>query len=64
MKKFTSVSDVANIDQLVLEALVEKKLPFANKELGRNKTLGLIFLNPSLRTRLSTQRASQNLGMV
>ncbi len=63
MKKFTSVQDVENIDQLVLEALIEKKFPFANKELGRNKTLGLLFLNPSLRTRLSTQRAAQNLGM-
>lgn len=63
MKKFTSVNDVENIDQLVLEALVEKKFPFANKELGKNKTLGLIFMNPSLRTRLSTQRAGQNLGM-
>jgi N-succinyl-L-ornithine transcarbamylase len=63
MKKFTSVKDVEAIDQLVLEALVEKKFPYANKELGRNKTLGLIFLNPSLRTRLSTQRAAQNLGM-
>jgi N-succinyl-L-ornithine transcarbamylase len=63
MKKFTSVNDVENINQLVLEALVEKRFPFANKELGKNKTLGLIFLNPSLRTRLSTQRAAQNLGM-
>ncbi len=63
MKKFTSVNDVEHIDQLVLEALIEKKFPFANKELGKNKTLGLIFLNPSLRTRLSTQRAAQNLGM-
>src|SRR3954470_15174373 len=63
MRNFTSVNDVANIDQLVLEALVEKKFPFSNKELGKNKTLGLVFLNPSLRTRLSTQRAAQNLGM-
>lgn len=63
MKKFTSVNDVVNINQLVLEALVEKKFPFANNHLGKNKTLGLIFLNPSLRTRLSTQRAAQNLGM-
>lgn len=63
MKRFTSVNDVENIDQLVLEALMEKKFPFANKELGKHKTLGLIFLNPSLRTRLSTQRAAQNLGM-
>src|ERR1051326_445269 len=63
MKKFTSVTDVTNPDQLVMEALIEKKFPFANKHLGKNKTLGLIFLNPSLRTRLSTQRAAQNLGM-
>ncbi|MBI4944902.1 MAG: N-acetylornithine carbamoyltransferase [Bacteroidetes bacterium] len=63
MKHFTSVNDAGDIDKLVLEALIEKKFPFANKELGRNKTLGLIFLNPSLRTRLSTQRAAQNLGM-
>lgn len=63
MKNFTSVKDVENINQLILEALLEKKMPFANKELGKNKTLGLIFLNPSLRTRLSTQRAAQNLGM-
>ena len=63
MKKFTSVNDVDNVHRLVLEALKEKKHPFANKELGKNKTLGLIFLNPSLRTRLSTQRAAQNLGM-
>lgn len=63
MKKFTSVQDIDNIDQLVMEALIEKKFPFANKHLGKNKTLGLIFLNPSLRTRLSTQRAAQNLGM-
>lgn len=63
MKKFTSVTDAGDINQLVLEALIEKKFPFANKELGKHKTLGLIFLNPSLRTRLSTQRAAQNLGM-
>ena len=63
MKKFTSVEDVLSVNQLVLEALIEKRFPFASKELGKNKTLGLIFLNPSLRTRLSTQRAAQNLGM-
>lgn len=63
MRHFTSVTDVTRPDQLVLEALVEKKYPFAHKDLGRNKTLGLVFLNPSLRTRLSTQRAAQNLGM-
>jgi len=63
MKQFTSVKDVSDISALVTEALVLKRNPFAYKELGRNKTLGLIFLNPSLRTRLSTQKAATNLGM-
>jgi len=63
MKHFTSVNDAGDIDKLILESLIVKKYPFADKELGKNKTLGLIFLNPSLRTRLSTQRAAQNLGM-
>lgn len=40
-----------------------KKDPFKDKTLGANKTLGMIFLNPSLRTRLSTQIAAKNLGM-
>ncbi|WP_256010746.1 acetylornithine carbamoyltransferase [Desertivirga xinjiangensis] len=63
MKLFTSVHDVQNVPALVKEALELKNTPFAFKELGRNKTIGLIFLNPSLRTRLSTQKAALNLGM-
>ncbi|GAB3197566.1 N-succinyl-L-ornithine transcarbamylase [Pontibacter aydingkolensis] len=63
MQKFTSVQDVANIDELVNEALHLKQNPYKYKQLGENKTLGLIFLNPSLRTRLSTQKAALNLGM-
>lgn len=63
MKLFTSVNDVSDLNGLVREALVLKRNPFAYKELGQNKTLGLIFLNPSLRTRLSTQKAAMNLGM-
>jgi len=63
MKQFTSVKDVPNLSALVTEALVLKHNPYAYKELGRNKTLGLIFMNPSLRTRLSTQKAAVNLGM-
>ncbi len=63
MKKFTSVKDVANLDELVNEALHLKQNPYKYKHLGDNKTLGLIFLNPSLRTRLSTQKAALNLGM-
>ena len=63
MKLFTSVNDVTDLNGLVQEALALKQHPFGHKELGQNKTLGLIFLNPSLRTRLSTQKAAMNLGM-
>jgi N-succinyl-L-ornithine transcarbamylase len=63
MKLFTSVNDVTDLNGLVQEALALKQHPFGHKELGQNKTLGLIFLNPSLRTRLSTQKAATNLGM-
>jgi len=63
MKNFTSVHDVDNVQALVLEALALKKDPYAFENLGKHKTLGLIFLNPSLRTRLSTQKAAANLGM-
>jgi N-succinyl-L-ornithine transcarbamylase len=63
MKLFSSVNDVSDIKKLVSEALAQKKNPFANEHLGKHKTLGLIFLNPSLRTRLSTQKAAMNLGM-
>lgn len=63
MKLFSSVNDVADINQLVADALALKQNPYAYQHLGKNRTLGLIFLNPSLRTRLSTQRAATNLGM-
>lgn len=63
MKQFISVHDVTNIDALVQKALMYKANPFADKSLGAGKRMGLIFLNPSLRTRLSTQIAAENLGM-
>lgn len=63
MKQFTSVTDVNDINQLVQDALALKQNPYADQQLGKNKTLGLMFLNPSLRTRLSTQKAAINLGM-
>ncbi len=63
MKKFTSVHEVDSIDEMVSEALLLKSNPHKYAYLGKNKTIGLIFLNPSLRTRLSTQKAAQNLGM-
>ena len=63
MKQFISVHDVTNIDALVQKALAYKADPFKDKSLGTNKRIGCLFLNPSMRTRLSTQIAAQNLGM-
>jgi N-succinyl-L-ornithine transcarbamylase len=63
MKLFSSVNDVTDIKQLVADALHLKQNPYGYKHLGENRTLGLMFLNPSLRTRLSTQKAAANLGM-
>jgi len=63
MKLFSSVHDVADINALAAEALALKADPYALQSLGKNKTLGLVFLNPSLRTRMSTQKAALNLGM-
>jgi N-succinyl-L-ornithine transcarbamylase len=63
MKNFTSVHDVTDINALAASALQLKKDPYAWQHLGKNKTIGLVFLNPSLRTRMSTQKAALNLGM-
>ncbi len=63
MRNFISVDDVTNMDALIKKALMYKANPFADKSLGINKRIGLLFLNPSMRTRLSTQIAAQNLGM-
>jgi len=63
MKQFISVKDVSNINALVQKALMYKSDPVKDILLGKNKRIGLLFLNPSLRTRLSTQLAAQNLGM-
>jgi len=63
MKQFISVKDVVDINALVQKALAYKAAPLLDKHLGVGKRIGLLFLNPSLRTRLSTQVAAQNLGM-
>ena len=63
MKQFISANDVADIDAFVQKALAYKADPFADRSLGANKRIGCLFLNPSMRTRLSTQIAAQNLGM-
>src|SRR5678810_47475 len=63
VKKFISVKDVDNVNALVAKALMYKAAPYRDRTLGAGKRIGLLFLNPSLRTRLSTQVAAVNLGM-
>lgn len=63
MKQFISVYDAGNINELVKKALAYKDSPLKDKNLGTGKRIGLLFLNPSMRTRLSTQVAASNLGM-
>jgi N-succinyl-L-ornithine transcarbamylase len=63
MKNFLSVDDVDNLDLLIGKALQYKANPYSDKLLGQGKKIGLLFLNPSLRTRFSTQVAAINLGM-
>lgn len=63
MRHFTCVQDVGDLKQALNEAFEIKKDRFQFTELGKNKTLLMIFFNSSLRTRLSTQKAAMNLGM-
>ncbi len=63
MKKFTCVEDIGDLRAAVAEAKEIKRDRFAFSDLGRNRTLLMIFFNSSLRTRLSTQKAAMNLGM-
>lgn len=63
MKQFTTVNDVDDIEYLVEKALEYKKDPRRDLLKGQHKRLGCVFMNPSMRTRLSTQVAAQNLGM-
>ena len=63
MKKFTCAADIGPWRDAVKEALAVKENKFGFSELGRNRTLLIIFFNSSLRTRLSTQKAAMNLGM-
>ncbi|OAD45053.1 Rossmann-fold NAD(P)-binding domain-containing protein [Polaribacter atrinae] len=63
MTNYTSINDIDNINSWIEEAKEIKANPLKNIQLGKNKTLGLLFFNSSLRTRLSTQKAALNLGM-
>ena len=63
MKYFTSVNDIGPLDIAIQEAMRTKKEKFSDSNLGKNHTALLIFFNSSLRNRLSTQKAAENLGM-
>lgn len=63
MRNFTSFADIGSVSKALEIAREVKENPFGWQELGKNKTLLMIFFNSSLRTRLSTQKAAMNLGM-
>ncbi len=63
MKHFINLNDVKSVDEMVNLGLALKANPFAYQHLGRNLTIGLVFFNSSLRTRISTQKAATNLGL-
>jgi len=63
MKKYTDIKDIANLSEIIQEAIQLKQNPFQFENLGTHKTLVMLFFNSSLRTRLSTEKAAKNLGM-
>ena len=63
MKHFTSIQDVENLEEWLQDARELKSYPHMLSSFGKGKTLGMIFFNPSLRTRMSTQRAAHLLGL-
>ena len=63
MKKYTKIKDISNLQETIKEAILLKMNPFKFQDLGKNKTLVMLFFNSSLRTRLSTEKAAKNLGM-
>ncbi|SMG46154.1 N-succinyl-L-ornithine transcarbamylase [Marivirga sericea] len=63
MKNYIKFDTKYSAEKLIISALQFKENPFLKKEIGKGLRIGLIFLNPSLRTRVSTQIAANNLGM-
>lgn len=63
MKHFRNINDCENPLELISSGIQHKSNPLAHKHIGRDKIIGLVFFNPSLRTRLSTQKAALNLGL-
>lgn len=63
MKNFLKKVEPKVVNELLELALKYKSNPFAEKKLGKDKIIGLVFFNPSLRTRMSMQKASLHLGL-
>lgn len=63
MRHYTHINDLDNLQETVKEALELKQSELQFENLGKGKTICLLFFNNSLRTRLSTQKAAQNLGL-
>lgn len=63
MKHYTSIYGIKNLQQCIADAKALKKDPYAFDDLGKHKTLVMLFFNSSLRTRLSTEKAAKHLGM-
>ena len=63
MRHYLTIKDIDNLNGWVQEAIAIKKDPLQHKTLGQDKTIGLLFFNSSLRTRLSTHKAALNLGL-
>ena len=63
MKHYLNLAAIPDLKSAIDEVIDLKKNPYAAQDLGRQKTLGMLFFNPSLRTRLSTQKAAQHLGL-
>ena len=63
MKNYTKIKDISNLSETIKDAILLKMNPFEFEDLGKHKTLVMLFFNSSLRTRLSTEKAAKNLGM-
>jgi len=63
MQHYTNINDLDSLQKTVAEAIDLKNNELQFKTLGEGKTICLLFFNNSLRTRLSTQKAAQNLGL-
>ncbi|WP_185872546.1 Rossmann-fold NAD(P)-binding domain-containing protein [Blattabacterium cuenoti] len=62
MKNFFSIEDIDDLYAIIKTSIELKNHPYDFQNCGKNKTIGLIFFNQSLRTRLSCQKAAFNLG--